>query len=139
MAQDLSFGIASLRDAFSSLPFGKTAPDMEKMLMMMPHLQASMLKAAVDRQRELIDFVGRRCDEDMKFAEKLGSAASVSDIYSAFSAFCKDATSQYAAEFGKAAEANSKETMKVVENLKAQQAEMMATVTDIKATTAKAA
>ena len=81
----------------------------------------------------MLEFIGRRCDEDAKLAEKLAAAASVQDIYSACSTFCKDAASQYAAEFGKVAEANSRETMKAVEALQAKQAEAMATVTELKA------
>lgn len=133
MAQDMTFDIDSVRAAFSSLPFTKALPEMEKMLMTLPHLQASMLKAAVDRQRAMLDFIGHRCDENAKFAENLAAAASVQDIYSTCATFCKDAASQYAAELGKVAETSSRETMKAVEALQANQVEAMTTVTELKA------
>lgn len=96
--------------------------------MIAPHMQAAFLKAAIDQQRELFDFLGRRCDEDMKLAARLGSAASASDVYSACIGFYQDAATQYAAEAGKVAEIGSQGTIGIVHDIQQQQGEALAAV-----------
>ncbi|MGE4432134.1 MAG: phasin family protein [Sphingobium sp.] len=92
-------------------------PDTQKWLMIGPHLQATMLKAMIDQQREMFGFLQKRCDEDMKFAEEMGSATCIGDIMSASLGFCKDMATQYAAHASKAAEIGSQGAIEVAHDL----------------------
>ncbi len=118
------------KKSFPANPFllSTALPDMQKLMMIAPHMQAAFMKAAIDQQRELFAFLGRRCEEDLKLADRIGSAGSVGDLYAAYLGFCKDAATQYAAEAGKVSEISSRETIEVVHDLEQQQAEAMASV-----------
>ena len=107
---------------------GNALPDMQKLMMVAPHMQAALMKAAIDQQRELFAFLERRCSEDMKLADKIGSATSVSDVYSACLGFYTDAATQYAAEASKAAEIGSQSAIEVAHDIQQQQSEAMAAV-----------
>lgn len=130
MVQDKTAAMTSLREAFSSLPFAQAVPDMEQMLLMGPHFQASMMKILADRQGDFVAFLRQRCEEDKKFADKLAATTSLNGVYSACVDFFRNAASHYATEASKAAEANSKETMKAVETMQARQADIIATVAE---------
>jgi hypothetical protein len=100
--------------AATFFPFAGIVPDVAKMLLVVPHFQAAMLKAAIGQQREAIAFMGRRCDEELKLVDSIGAAPSIKDVYSACLSFWRDAAGQYAAEAGKVAELSSHNAMEAV-------------------------
>ena len=80
------------------LPFGDAFADISKLLMLAPHMQATALKGLVAQQREMFDFLKRRCDADSRFLDQLGTASTMMDVGSACYDFWRDAASQYATE-----------------------------------------
>ncbi|MGE4410725.1 MAG: hypothetical protein EP321_13035 [Sphingomonadales bacterium] len=112
----------------SPFMFTNAVPDMQKLMMLAPHMQAAFMKAAIDQQKGFFAFLGRRCDEDMKLAERIGSATSVGDLYSACLNFYRDAAIQYAAEAGEITQIESRETIEVVHDLEQQQTEAIETI-----------
>lgn len=112
---------------------GNTLPDLQKLMMVAPHMQAAMMKLVIDQQRELFAFLESRCNEDMKLASRIGTAKNISDLYMACLDFCKDAAAQYASEAGKAAEMGSQGTIGVLYDIQQRQDEAMAAVNQPKA------
>jgi hypothetical protein len=100
--------------AAAFFPFAGIVPDVAKMLLVVPHFQAALLKAAVGQQREAIAFMGRRCDEELKLVDSIGAATSIKDVYSACLGFWQDAAGQYATEAGKVADLTSHNAMEAV-------------------------
>jgi len=80
------------------LPFGDALQDLSKLILIGPHIQATALKGLIAQQRELFDFMKRRCDADSQFVEKLGGASTMTDVGAAYFDFWRNAASQYAAE-----------------------------------------
>lgn len=115
-----SFLPSAYKDGVSALP------DMQKLMMMGPHMQAAMMKAMIDQQREMFGFLQKRCDEDMKFAEKIGSATCMTDIVTASLHFCKVMATQYAAQASEAAEISSQGTIEVAHDLQRERAGILA-------------
>jgi len=136
MAQDNKGTIPSDKDAapwtkFFPFPAGQslsTVPDFQKLLMVGPHMQAAMLKAAIDQQKALFGFLQQRCDQDMKFAQKIGSAASIGEVVSASLSFCQEAAVDYAAQASRAAEISAQGTIEVAHDLEQERAEVLAPV-----------
>lgn len=91
--------------------------DMQKLLLMTPHFQAALLKAVLAQQSATLSFLGRRCQEDMKLAERIGAANSLSDMISVCFGFCKDAAQDYAEHAGKATDIGSDIALVTVANL----------------------
>ncbi|MCI4592457.1 hypothetical protein MOK15_20550 [Sphingobium sp. BYY-5] len=102
------------RGATAFFPVAGIVPNVAKMLLVVPHFQAAMLKAAIGQQREAIAFMGQRCDEELKLVDSIGSATSITDVYSACLGFCQETAGQYAAEAGKVAELTSRNAMEAV-------------------------
>lgn len=100
-------------------------PDTQKLMMIGPHMQAAMMKAMIDQQREMFGFLQKRCDEDMKFAEELGSATCMSDLMSASLRFCKNMAAQYADQASKAADIGSQGAIEVAHDLQQERAELL--------------
>lgn len=106
-------------------------PNAQMIMLTGPHLQAAMLKAAFTQQRELLGFFNQRCDEELKLAERLSSATSLGDLYSAMACFYQDATSQYINEAGKIAQVGTNGTIEAVQSMQ-QEAEAITATTPIK-------
>jgi len=128
MAQDNKHGAVSDNTApwtrFFPFPAGQglSAPDLHKMLMIGPHVQAALLKAAIDQQKALFGFLQQRCDQDMKFAEKLGSASSIGEVVSAGLGFCQEAAVDYATQASRAAEIGTQGTIEIAHDLEQERA-----------------
>ncbi len=113
--------------------FTNALPDVQRLMMAGPHMQAAIMKMGIEMQRELFSFLERRCHEDGKLADQIGSARSVGDLYSAWLDFCRDATTQYATEAGKAAEIGSQGTIDILYDMNLQREEVMASAREPKA------
>lgn len=87
--------------------FQPTLPDFQKMLLVLPRLQAVGVRAALNQQHEMLAFLKRRCDEDLKLADRIANAGEVKDIYDAVLTFYEGASKEYTAEAGKVAEFGS--------------------------------
>lgn len=125
MAQERKSAAGS---GLTSSMFTNALPDMEKLMMAGPHMQAAMMKVAIDQQRELFAFCERRCNEDMKLADQISAAKSVGELYTACLDFYRDAATQYAAEASKAAEIGSQGTIGVLYDLQQQRDEAMSAI-----------
>ncbi|WP_404712632.1 phasin family protein [Sphingomonas sp. MMS24-J13] len=95
--------------------FTRAAPDLAKMSLVGPHLQATVLKAVIGQQRETIDFLARRFDEELKFADAMSRANSAGDLYAACAGFYARAAAQYVDEARKIAELTSRNAVSAVQ------------------------
>jgi len=133
MAQEIT-GIMTDASPFWSgyFPFPSGAktpavPDTQKMMMMVPHMHAALLKTVIDQQRSLFGFLQERCDEDMKLAQKISSAASMGEVIAASLSFCQEAAVHYATQARRAAEIGSQGTIEVTHDLQQEREEILAT------------
>lgn len=95
-----------------------TLPNVQKMLLAVPRLQAAGVRAALNQQRELLAFLTRRCDQDLQLADRIAHADEVKDIYDAMLRFCEGAAKEYTAEAGKVAEIGSHAANEAIRSIK---------------------
>lgn len=100
--------------------FDSTLSHMQSLFLMVPHMQAVLMKAALNQQKEMFCFAGQRCEADLALAENIGAANNVQDMMSAYLGFYKDAAQQYAQEAGKATEIGSDIALVAVSDIEKQ-------------------
>lgn len=73
-------------------------PQGQAMALVVPHCQASLLRAFAEHQREWHAFVSRRWGEQMDLADEIRDARQPSDLASAVQGFVQRAAEQYSEE-----------------------------------------
>jgi len=117
-----------------SMPlFDSTLSHMQNMFLVVPHIQAALMKAALNQQKELFCFAGQRCEADLALAENISAANNVQDMMSAYLGFYKDAAQQYAQEAGKATEIGSDIALVAVSDIEKQTRAVATEMTDTQA------
>lgn len=91
--------------AMPSLPYLAGA---QRLLHATAQLQAHALRASMRYQVEMLAFMKRRCETDMKLMDDLVASEEFKDAFDIVSAFMQNATSDYNAEAGKIASVGSK-------------------------------
>lgn len=112
--------------AFTSL--FQAAPHLQHLMLFGPRMQAALLRASVAQQKETASFLAHRCDEELKLADQIMAAATVNDVFSACVSFWQDGTAQYARAAGRAVEVQSRNALKVVDELRSEASAAAATV-----------
>lgn len=118
MADQAKQGDSTVAPGFSFAPLLKAAPQIQHLMLFAPRLQAALLRAAVNQQKEAAAFVSRRCDEELRLAGEIGNADSFKDVYAACMGFWQKAASQYAHEVGRVAEVRSRSAIDIVDELR---------------------
>lgn len=118
MAQENSGNGARASQPILPGPAEEPLIDIQKLFLMGPHFQAGLLRATLTRQNEALSFLGKRYQEDLKLAERIGSASSISDMISACVGFCQEAAQDYAEQAGKVTDIGSDLALVAVANLK---------------------
>jgi hypothetical protein len=110
----------------------QAAPQLQHLMLYGPRLQAALLRAAVAQQKETTAFVAKRCDEDLKLADKIMVASSVSDVFGAFLTFWHDAAAQYVREGAQSTEVHARNALGICSDLRGEVSAAAATVTPIR-------
>lgn len=98
---------SSMKPSESWLGFQLALPDFQKMLLILPRLQAVGIRAILDQQREVLAFLKRRCDQDLQLVDRIAKASEIKDIHDAVLTFYEGASKEYTAEAGKVVELGS--------------------------------
>lgn len=72
-------------------------------MVLIGRMQSEALRATLDRQVEMVDFLRLRVEKDVRLAERLLQARQPVDVVAACTEFCSDALEDYAREGFRAA------------------------------------
>lgn len=77
---------------------GGATPDPQSAMVGLAHIQALGLKTMVNQQRELMTFLGRRYEQDLRLFDRIIAAKEPQAIVEAVSAFYQDAAKDYSTQ-----------------------------------------
>ena len=82
-------------------------PNFSNILMIIPHMQATIARGFLRQQKEILSFFDNRCDADIEFVGSISKAKDMKEIYEAYSSFVREAAKEYAEEAINEADASS--------------------------------
>lgn len=83
---------------------GPDEADAPNAFITLAHFQALSLRTLLGQQREVMNFLGRRYDEELKLFDRIMAAGEPQAILAAVADFYRDAAKDYTAELGRAVE-----------------------------------
>ncbi len=94
-------------------------PKMSSIAMIMPHMQATLAKAMLRQQKEILTFLNQRCDADIKLFEELSKSEDIKSLSEAYSGFFRDAAKAYVEEAKKEADVGSATLVEITKEMRA--------------------
>lgn len=104
MSEDQHAPASTQSDSTSETSVTQAMPEIGKLLVMGPRLQATMLKTVIDRQRQALALLNQRTADGLKLAEAISDASSPTDALEAWTAFVQTGfkhVAEHAGEIGR--------------------------------------